>query len=77
MAERFQLNEQDLEMGIGGAFNYWEDENGNMQCSIDNAGEYHAKDNAKDKISKYIITQKPTSLQQVVDWAVSEGYLWQ
>ena len=77
MAERYELNEQDLELVMGGAFRFKEDENGNMLCKVDNIGMYHATDNAKRKIAEYIATQEPETPQQVVDWAISQNYLWE
>jgi hypothetical protein len=78
MAERMQLNEQDLESVVGGAFHYnsYENPDGSeyMTCRVDGASTYYCTENAKNKISAYIILQRPTSLQQVIDYAITKGY---
>lgn len=70
---RIQLNDMDLENVIGGAFHYVE-RKGQTFCVVDGIGTFFAKPDAFQKIAAYASDTSLTS-QQVVDWAISNGYL--
>lgn len=76
MANHLELNEQDLELVIGGAFTYNTEADGTMTCRVDHVGTFYCTDNAKDKISAYILTHKNATLQDVVDYALENKYFW-
>lgn len=76
MANRIELNEQQLDQVVGGAFHYNTQEDGSMTCRIDGAGTYKCTDNAKQKISKYILQHDDATLQDIINYAVSNGYFW-
>jgi len=76
MANRMELNEQDLDLVVGGAFHYNTAEDGSMTCRVDNGGTYHCTSNAKNKISVYVVQHKGCSLQDVINYALQNGYFW-
>ena len=77
MEERKNLNEQDLEDVVGGAFKYKEDDEGNCRCKVDNIGIYNCVPNAKGRIMKYMAQYEfKKSAQEIVDWALSQGIFW-
>lgn len=73
MAERIILNEQELDSVVGGAFHYIE-KNGYRFCVVDNVGNYFASADAFGKISAYA-ADTTKSAQEVVNWALQNGYL--
>lgn len=70
---RVELNDQNLENVVGGAFHYIE-RNGQTICIVDNVGNYYAAPNAFGKIAAYA-SDTSLSAQEVVNWAVQNGYL--
>lgn len=70
---RVELNEQELEGVVGGAFHYYQ-KNGYNVCRVDDVGVYYASADAFGKIAAYAADTSKTA-QQVVNWAVSNGYL--
>ena len=48
MAERIQLNEENLEQVVGGNFNWWREEDGTRKCWVNNIGVYTCSVDAKD-----------------------------
>lgn len=76
MEKRVELNEMDLENVVGGSFNYHYNEDGSMYCQVDGAGTYDCSSDAKDKISVYILTHKGCTLDDVIDYAFSNGLFW-
>lgn len=76
MADRIELNESILDGVVGGAFTYNTEDDGSMTCRVDGAGTYNCSENAKRKISLYIMQNKDCTLDDVVDYALSNGYFW-
>jgi len=76
MANHEELNEQELDLVIGGAFHYNTAPDGTMTCRVDNAGTYHCTENAKNKLSIYVVQHKGCTLQDVIDYALQNGYFW-
>ena len=76
MKERVELKEKDLENIVGGAFNYYYNDDGSMYCHIDNGGTYDCSADAKDKISVYILTHRGCTLDDVIDYALDNGLFW-
>lgn len=80
MAERIQLNENELEDVVGGAFIYntYTNDDGSsyMTCRVEGDSTYYCTADAKDKISVFILTERPTSLQQIVNYAKDNGLFW-
>ena len=70
---RIELNEQELESVIGGAFHYFQ-KNGYNLCYVDGIGTFFASANAFTQIAAHASDTSLTS-QQIVDWAVEQGYL--
>ena len=70
---RVELNEQNLENVVGGAFHYIQ-RNGQTICIVDNVGNYYASPTAFAQISAHASDTSLTA-QEVVDWAVANGYL--
>lgn len=76
MANRMELNDQELENVVGGAFHYNTQADGSMTCRVDGAGTYHCTDNAKQKLSKYFLQNPDASLQDAINYALQNGYFW-
>ena len=79
---RVELNEMDMENVVGGAFRYntYKNPDGTeyMKCKVDGVGIFYCSDNAKKKITAYIMNfgAQNISAAEVVDWAKSNGYFW-
>lgn len=71
---RTELNEERLDEVVGGAFHYYTNSAGKFRCKVDNVGTYYAKSNAFGAIAAHASDVTLTA-QQVVDWALAEGYL--
>ena len=80
MAKRFELNEESLNQVVGGKFwyNTYTNDDGSeyMTCRVDGAGTYYCSDNAKKKITAYIMENSGCNLDEVVNWALDNGYFW-
>ena len=76
MANRMELNDQDLDQVVGGAFHYNSSSDGSMTCRVDGAGTYHCTENAKDKLSVYFLKNKKATLQDAINYALQNGYFW-
>ena len=71
---RVELNEQNLENVVGGAFNYFQ-RNGQTICKVDGVGAYYASPTAFGQIAAHAAADTSLTAQEVVDWAVANGYL--
>jgi len=70
---REELNEERLNEVVGGAFHYIQ-RNGQTICIVDGVGNYYASSTAFAQISAHC-SDMTLSAQEVVDWAVANGYL--
>lgn len=82
---RIELNDQNLEEVVGGAFNissYTNDDGSEyLMCHVDGAGTYHCSADAKRKLCLYIVNYVKNngaepSIQQVVDQGFALGVFW-
>ena len=76
MSKRVELKGEALENVVGGAFHYNYESDGSMTCRVDGADTYNCTSNAKDKISVYIVQHKGCTLDDVINYALSNGYFW-
>lgn len=76
MADHKELNEQELELVIGGAFHYNTLPDGSMTCRVDGAGTYHCTDNAKQKMSVYFLQNPDCTLEEAINYALENHYFW-
>lgn len=77
MGNRMELNDQDLDMVVGGAFHYNTMSDGSMTCRVDNDKTYKCTDNAKQKISTFFVKNPNATLQDAINYALQNGYFWQ
>ena len=73
---RVELNEQEWENVVGGAFNFRYNSKGKYICDVDGIGVFYALESAKRQICVYDIQNPGLSDQEKVDWALAQGYLW-
>lgn len=75
---RVELNDQDLEDVVGGAFNWYYDPNGIRSCFVDGVGDFVCNAESRDRYTALKLQHKKDrwSAQQYVDVLVSEGLLW-
>jgi len=75
---RIELNEQNLEDVVGGAFNFYYDPNNNgaRSCYVDNVGNFTCTAEARDRLTALKLEHKKDhwSAQQYVNVLVNEGY---
>lgn len=73
---RIELNEQNLEDVVGGAFNWFYNPQGSYICSVDGVGVYDVTPAAKDRYKALKLEHKldKWSAQQYVNALLSEGY---
>ena len=76
MANRVELNEQELDNVVGGAFHYNTMPDGSMTCRVDGDLTYKCTDNAKQKISKFFLQNPNATLQDAINYAKQNGYFW-
>lgn len=57
MAERIQLNDQDVTEVVGGAFN-WYKKDGARRCKVTNFGDYFVTDTAKTRYTSLKLEHK-------------------
>lgn len=76
MNEHVELNDQELEMVIGGAFHYNTRPDGSMYCRVDDDKTYNCTDNAKQKISTFFVKNPDATLQDAINYALQNGYFW-
>ncbi len=75
MAARMQLNDDQLDMVTGGAFNFYAGKDGQKQVYVDGVGTFNCNDSASAWIVSQI-TSGNTSPESVVAEAVEKGLLW-
>ena len=77
MADRMQLNENDLEDVVGGAFNFYTyKKTGEYLCYVDGIGTYKpTSSNSKNQIVKMCAQNPNLTQQELVDLAINNGYL--
>lgn len=71
---RIELNEERLDEVVGGAFHYYTNSSGQFRCYVDDVGSFYAKSDAFGATASYAADTTKTA-QEVVDWAVANGYL--
>lgn len=76
MAERIELNEEQLDDVVGGAFNFRYNSKGAYICKVDGVGTYYASENAKRQLAVYEIGHPGLSDADLVAWAVAQGLFW-
>lgn len=69
------LNEQNLEDIVGGAYNFYYDENGVKCCQVDGVGTYQCTADAQDKLIFYKLQYKGQGLtaQDYVNLMINAG----
>lgn len=75
MAERLELNDIELEKVVGGKFTYYEDDDGQYKCNVDNVGVFKATYNAKRTITQLYLNNKDKSPAELVEMAIAAGVL--
>ena len=76
---RVELNEQDMEKIVGGAFNWYYDRQGAARCRVDGVGEYYVTSSAKDRYAALKLEHKLDGWKGADYVAVltAEGYFYQ
>lgn len=72
MAREF-IDEERLDEVVGGAFNYYTNSQGQRRCYVDNIGTYYVSADAFGAVAAYS-SDTSKSAQDVVNWAVANGY---
>ena len=72
MAREF-IDEERLDEVVGGAFNYYTNSAGQRKCYVDDIGTYYVSADAFGAVAAYS-SDTSKSAQDVVNWAVSNGY---
>lgn len=75
MAKRIELNAEEMDQVVGGAFNYFEDSDGAYKCLVDDVGLYYAKYSAKRQITILYLNNKDKSPAELVQMAIDAGEL--
>ena len=72
---RVELNEENVENVVGGAFNFYYDAQGVKSCFVDGVGDFSCTVEATDRLSALKLQHKRDrwTAQQYVDVLVDEG----
>ena len=73
MADMVKLNDDALDSVSGGFFNYYTNSQGYQKCVVDGVGTFYCSSDAFGRVSAYA-SDVSLSAQQVVDWALANGY---
>jgi len=73
---REELNEQNLEDVVGGAFWFWTEPDGSYHCKVDGVGTFNATTEARRALSLFYIENNKPSAQDMVDYAVANNLFW-
>ena len=73
MANIEKLNDDALDNVSGGFFNYYTNSAGYQKCMVDGVGSFYCTADAFGQIAAYS-SDITLSAQQVVDWALANGY---
>ena len=78
MANRIELNEQDMANVVGGAYNFYYDLNGARRCDVDNVGDFACDAEASDRLTalKLLHRGQGWNAQMYVDQLLQEGHFW-
>ena len=80
MANRVELSLEDAGKIAGGDFwyNTYTNEDGStyMTCRVDGVGTFYCSDNAKKMIVTYYMNNKGVTLEDVINFALNNGYFW-
>jgi len=81
MSGYIKLNDQELENVIGGAFHYNTKPDGTMTCRVDaygtySGGTYNCTENAKQKISLYFMNHENATLEDAINYALTNHFFW-
>lgn len=76
MANRIQLNDQDVENVVGGAFNWYKDPTGAQRCRVDYVGDFAAAPNAMERFYELKLQHRydKWSAAQYTQALVDEGF---
>lgn len=74
---RIELNEQQMQDVTGGIFHWQYNSKGEYVVIVDGVGAYYADESAKRKINKHDVECPGLSDAEKVEWAISEGLLWE
>lgn len=72
---RVELNEQDMEEVVGGAFHFQYNSKGQYVCKVDGVGVYYAQEGAKRAIAIYDAQNPGQGDAALTQWAIANGYL--
>lgn len=70
---REEIKEERLNEVVGGAFNYYTNSKGLARCYVDDIGTFYVSSTAFENVAAYASDVTLTA-QQVVDWALANGY---
>lgn len=70
---RVELNEEQLNDVVGGAFNYYTNSRGQSKCRVDDVGTYYVSSTGFENVVAYSSDITLTA-QEIVDWALANGY---
>ena len=76
MSKRIQLNNDEIEKIVGGAFNFYTSASGQPKCYIDDIGSYNCSGSA---FSWFVERSAGSSdsAQTILNEGISLGYFWQ
>lgn len=75
---RVELNEKQIEEVVGGAFNFYYDQQGAKGCFVDGVGNFYCNAEARDKLTLLKMQHKKdkwTAAQYVAE-LLAGGYFW-
>lgn len=78
MANRIELKEQDLEKIVGGSYNFYYEDDGQMWCKVDGVGKYQCSADAMARLTKLKLEHKGEGLKayDYVQMLIQEGKFW-
>ena len=76
MTNRIELNEEQLDGVVGGAWTFFVDDEGKPAVNIDGYGTYHCGAGANNKYIQLYIKNPKATLDELVQMAKAQGIIW-
>lgn len=76
MADRVQLNGQDLDNVVGGKFSFFKDEEGNRKCTVTGHGTFNTTADGSSKYMQLRMTDPNLTEEEIFQKCIAQHIIW-